>query len=167
MSRPWLFALSILTALAVAAPAMAATAASPMTVTATGTGNARVIPRNRQSNASIGAAYAAAQKASVPAAIAQAHEYALRYAQASGLTLGPIQSVSDAQNGGGVFYGPGPFFGPFGPGQFCRVIPKHKQVRFGPGNKKTVVKVKRHRTCFVPAFASTTLSVTYAASSAS
>ncbi len=165
MSRRWLLALLILAALALAAPAVAA---SNMTVTATGTGNVRVVPHNRNSDASIGAAYAAARRASVPAAITQAHVFALRYAQAAGLTLGSIVAVSDAQNPNGPYFsGPGPFFGPFGPGQFCHVFPAHKQTRIGPGNKKTVVKVKRHRTCNVPQFGSTTLTVTYSATAAS
>lgn len=165
MSRRWLLAVSILTALALAAPAAAD---STMTIAATGTGNVRVIPHDRKSNASIAAAYAAARRASVPAAFAQAHVFALRYAHAAGLTLGSIVAVSDAQNQNGpYFYGPGPSFGPFGPGQFCHVFPAHKQTRFGPGNKRTVVEVKRHRTCTVPQFGSTTLTVTYSATAAS
>ena len=166
MSRRWLLAVSILASLALAAPAAAD---STMTIAATGTGNVRVIPHNRKSNASIAAAYAAARRASVPPAIAQAHVFALRYAQAAGLTLGSIVAVSDAQNQNGPYfsYGPGPFFGPFGPGQFCRVFPAHKQTRYGPGNKRTVVEVKRHRTCNVPPFGSTTLTVTYSATAAS
>ncbi len=140
-----------------------------MTVTATGTGNVRVVPQNRQSSASIGAAYTAARRASVPAAIAQARVFALRYAQAAGLRIGSIVAVSDAQNQNGPFfsYGPGPFFGPFGPGRFCHVFPAHTQTRIGPGNRKTVVKVKRHRICVVPPFGSTTLRVTYTATAAS
>ncbi len=165
MSRRWLLVVSILAVLALAAPAAAD---SSLSVTATGTGNVRVLPHNRKSNASIGAAYAAARRASVPAAIAQAHVFALRYAQAAGLTLGSITAVSDAQNQNGpFFYGPGPFFGPFGPGQFCHVFRAHTQTRFGPGNTKKVVKVKRHRMCVVPQFSSTTLTVTYAATAAS
>lgn len=163
MSRRWLLGISILAALVLAAPAAAD---SSMSVTATGTGSVRVLPHNRKSDASIGAAYAAARRASVPAAFAQAHVLALRYAQAAGLTIGPIVAVSDAQNQNGPFYGPGPFFGPFGPGRFCHVFRAGKQIRFGPGNKKTVVKVKRHRTCVVPQFGSTTLTVTYSATAA-
>ena len=164
MSRRWLLGISILAALALAAPAAAD---SSMSITATGTGSVRVLPHNRKSDASIGAAYAAARRASVPAAFVQAHVLALRYARAAGLTIGSIVAVSDAQSQNGPFFsGPGPFFGPFGPGRFCHVFPAGKQIRFGPGNKKTVVKVKRHRTCFVPPFGSTTLMVTYSATAA-
>ncbi len=165
MSRRWLLGVMILAALALAAPAAAD---SGMSVTATGTGSVRVVPHNRQSDASIGAAFAAARRASVPAAIAQAHVLALRYAQAASLTLGSIVAVSDAQNQNSPFfsYGPGPSFGPFGPGRFCHVFPAHTQTRIGPGNTKKVVKVKRHRTCFVPPFGSTTLTVTYTATAA-
>ncbi|MGA9857863.1 MAG: SIMPL domain-containing protein, partial [Solirubrobacteraceae bacterium] len=80
-------------------------------MTATGTGQARVSPKNRHDNASIVAAYDAARHAAIAGAISQAHEYALDYAKAVGLTLGPVSSVSDAQSN---FYGPGQFFGPFG-----------------------------------------------------
>ncbi len=165
MARRLLSVLPVLAALAVAAPAAAAPAAGGAggTVTATGTGLVRVVPLGRRSNSSIAAAVAKATQAAVPAAIAQAHQNALRYAKAAGLTLGAIVSVSDAQSGGGGFYGPGPFFGPFGPNQYCRVIPAHVVHRFGPSRKVRVVKVKRRRSCFVPPFASSTLSVTYSA----
>jgi hypothetical protein len=95
--------------------------------------------------------------------------FALRYAHAAGLTLGSIMSVSDAQNQNGPYfsYGPGPLSGPFGSGQFCHVIAAHTQTHLGPGDTKTVVKVKRHRTCIVPPFGSTTLTVTYSATAAS
>jgi hypothetical protein len=66
MSRRWPLAVSILAALALGAPAAAD---SNVTIAATGTGNVRVVPHNRKSNASIAAAYAAAKRASVPAAI--------------------------------------------------------------------------------------------------
>jgi hypothetical protein len=137
-----------------AAPASADQAKS---VTATGTAAVNVVPKDRNSNASIAAAVEAAQEASIPGAMSQAREYALRYAQAASLTLGAVVSVSDAQNGG---YG-GAFFGPFGPNQFCGIAPQpiFRVVK----HRRKVVGSKPVRRCFVPRFASTTLTVTYSA----
>lgn len=142
-------------------PAIAqpATNSSAQTVTATGTAQMRVKPKNRNSSASIAAAVDRARKASIAGALKQAHEYALDYARAVGLTLGNVLSVSDAQTG---FYGPGPFaaLGPFGPGQYCGTVqqPVGKPV---PGHPRKFKKVHR---CFVPRFAYSTLTVTYSAS---
>lgn len=141
------------------APALAQSATGSKSVTATGTGEARVKPKDRDSNSSIAAAYDAARKASIASAISEAHEYALDYAKAAGLTLGSVLSVSDAQNNG--FYGPGPgFFGPFGPGQFCGTT---RQLVGKPAPGKSP-KFKTVHRCFVPPFAYTTLTVTYSAS---
>ena len=124
------------------------------------TGEARVLPKDRDSNSSIAAAYDAARKASIRGAVSEAREYALDYAKAAGLTLGSALSVSDAQVNG--FYGPGPggFFGPFAPGKFCGTI---RQVvgRPAPGTKPKFKSVHR---CFVPPYAYTTLTVTFSAS---
>jgi uncharacterized protein YggE len=148
---------SCMIACGAAAPAMAA---QTSTVTATGTGQVRVLPKNRHSNASISSAYEAARRASIKGALRNAHEYALDYAHAVGLTLGPVVSVSDAPNGG--FYGPGFFFGPFGPGQFCGTLrqPIFKRVN---GRRRVVGTRKAHR-CIVPRFAYSSLTVTYSAS---
>lgn len=97
---------AMIAALSVAAPAVAqpsSTSAVP-TITATGTGQTRVLPRNRHSNASIAAAVDAARKASIAGALKEAHEYALDYAAAVGMTLGNVISVSDAQTNS--VYGP-------------------------------------------------------------
>lgn len=140
---------------AIAQPATSSTA---QTITATGTAQKRVVPKNRNSNASIAAAVEKAHRASIAGALTQAHEYAELYAKAVGMTLGSVISVSDAQNG---FYGPGPFFGPFGPGRFCGTITR-VVVRPVKGQKP---KFKRVHRCFVPPFAAASLTVTYAASS--
>ena len=108
---------SIVAALVTIAPAGAAQA---QTVTATGTGQARVLPKNRQNNASIVAAVDAAHKASIAGAVSEAHEYAVDYATAVGLTLGSVMSVSDVQTNS--FYGPGQTTGPFGPDQYCGTV---------------------------------------------
>jgi uncharacterized protein YggE len=141
---------------AIAQPATSSTA---QTITATGTAQQRVVPKDRKSNASIAAAVEKAHKASIAGALRQAHEYAVLYAKAVGMTLGAVISVSDAQNG---FYGPGPFgIGPFGPGRFCGTVTRV----IGRPVKGQKPKLKRVHRCFVPPFASATLTVTYAASS--
>jgi uncharacterized protein YggE len=140
---------------AIAQPATSSTA---QTITATGTAQKRVVPKNRNDNTSIAAAVDRAHKASIAGALKEAHEYALLYAKAVGMKLGTVISVSDAQNG---FYGPGSIIGPFGPGRFCGTVTRviGKPVK---GQKPKLAKVHR---CFVPPFASATLTVTYAASS--
>jgi hypothetical protein len=117
------------------------------------------VPKNRHSNSSIAAAYDAAERASVSKAIAAAHDNALQYAAAAGLTLGSVESVSDATGGGYYFGGPPPFYGPFGPGKFCGRIqtPVFKKVK----NHRRVARFRRVYRCIVPSFASLTLTVTY------
>ena len=85
---------AVLGVLLVTAPAVAAPAqsASGDTITATGTGQTRVVPKNRHSNASIAAAVDAARKASIAGALKEAHEYAVDYAKAVGMTLGSVIS---------------------------------------------------------------------------
>jgi uncharacterized protein YggE len=160
MQRRLALAAAALAALLITAPALAQSAPSQsaQTITATGTGQSRVLPKNRHSNASIAAAVDLARKASISGALREAHEYALDYAKALGLTLGSVVSVSDQQQSG--FYGPGPLVGPFGPGRYCGTLrqPVGRPVR----GKRPIFK-KVHR-CFVPRFAFITLSVTYAAS---
>jgi hypothetical protein len=149
---------SCVVALLTAAPAIAAQTSS---VTATGTGQARVLPKNRHSNSSIQTAYEAARKAAIASAISDAHGYALDYAHGVGLTLGPVVAVSDQQTSG--FYGPGSqaFLGPFGPGKFCGTErqPIFKRVK----NRQKVIGFKKVHRCIVPAFAYTTLTLTYSA----
>jgi uncharacterized protein YggE len=161
MFRRWtgVLAAVTVTALVSAAPALAAQGS---TVTATGTGQTRVTPTDRNSNASILAAVDAARKASISTAISQAHEYAQQYAAAVGLTLGGVLSISDASNGGG-YYGPGPFFGPFGPNQYCGTVrrPIFTHVK---GHRRHLTGFKKVHRCFVPPFAFVTLTVTYQAS---
>jgi uncharacterized protein YggE len=150
---------SCVLALLAAAPAAAAPG---NTVTATGTGQARVRPANRHNNASIRTAYNAASKASIGGAIRDAKERALDYSRALGLTLGSVLSVSDAQTNG--FYGPGPgsFYGPFGPDQFCGTL--RQPIIKRSGHRIKVVGTRKVHRCFVPSFAFTTLTVTYSAS---
>lgn len=160
MQRRLALGAAIIATLTIATPALAQSAGSQsgQTITATGTGQSRVLPKNRHSNASIARAVNAARKASIAGALDEAHEYALDYAKAVGLTLGNVISVSDAQSNS--FCGPGPVIGPFGPGRYCGTVrqPVGRPVK---GKKPTFKTVHR---CFVPRFASITLSVTYGAS---
>ncbi len=160
MSRRTVLAAAAAASLIGAGPALGQSQIEGKTVTATGTGQARVKPKDRHSNSSIVAAYDAARKTAIGDALSQAHEYAVDYAQAAGLSLGGVISVSDAQTNG--FYGPGgpgEFFGPFGPNKFCGTT-RQLVGRPAPGTKPTFKRVHR---CVVPRFAFTTLTVTYSA----
>jgi hypothetical protein len=154
--KRFVVALTVAAGLVSAGPAVAA---STGTVTATGTGQTNVIPSNRHSNASIAAAVNAARLAAIKGAFSEAREYAQQYAAAGGLTLGAVLSVTDAQNGG---FGPGAFYGPFGPNQYCGQVqqPVFKQVH-GHRHRTGFKSVRR---CIVPPFAFVTISVTYSAS---
>jgi uncharacterized protein YggE len=149
-------ALLLATTPAIAQPATSSTA---QTITATGTAQKRVVAKNRNSNASIAAAVEKAHRASIAGALKEAHEYAELYAKAVGMTLGSVISVSDVQSG--FTYGPGNVIGPFGPGRFCGTVTRI----VGRPVKGQRPKLKRVHRCFVPPFASATLTVTYAASS--
>ncbi len=132
-------------------------------MTATGTKLVRVRPTDRQSNSSIQAAVAAAQKAGIDGALASARSNAVLYAKAAGLTLGTIVSVSDLQNNGGGFfsgpYGPGGFYGPFGPDQYCGI--EHRPVFKIVKHRHKLVRVRKFHTCIVPRYERTTLTATY------
>ncbi|HWF51943.1 MAG TPA: hypothetical protein VG294_14990 [Solirubrobacteraceae bacterium] len=159
MSRRFLALAPVVAALTLAAPALA----DAQSVTATGTANVKVVPANRHSNASIASAVAVAQKQAVPGALVAARAKALLYAQDASLTLGAVLSVSDAQNGQ-VFVGPygiGGDIGPFGPGKYCGIErrPVFKKV----GKRVKVIRLRKVHACVVPAYASSTLTVTYSA----
>jgi uncharacterized protein YggE len=157
--RMWMALVAGCTVL-MAAPAAASAAAQPGTVTATGSSQSTVHPKNRKNNASIVSAYDAARKAAIGGALRDAHINAVAYAKGVGLTLGSVQSVSDAQNS--VFYGPGEFVSPFGPDQFCGTVHEPVFKKETNGRRKVVGTKKVHR-CIVPAVASVTLTVTYSA----
>lgn len=157
MSRRSLALVSVVAALTAAAPA---TADQGQSVTATGSAQIKVVPKDRKSNSSIAAAVEAAHQAGIPAAIKDAQGYAVKYAKAAGLTLGAIESVSDASNNNGFAYGPG-FYGPFGPNQYCGTI-RRPILKVVDGKRKVVGTKKVHR-CIVPPFVVTVLTVTYSA----
>jgi uncharacterized protein YggE len=140
--------------LVLAAPAVADQGKS---VTATGTGIVRVVPKNRNSEASIAAAVDAARGAGIKVAMKEAREYATDYANAAGLTLGAVISVSDASNAAFGYFG-FPIFGAFGPNQFCGTVTVPVSKHAGKSKR-----FKRVHQCFVPPYEATTLTVTYAA----
>lgn len=160
MFRGSLGLMSVAAALFVAAPALADQAKS---VTATGVGVAKVVPKNRHSNSSIATAVELAKEKGIADAIELARERAVEYAAETGLTLGPVISVSDVQSNGVGYPGFGPFgpFGPFPPNHYCGTVrqPVFKVV----AGRRTLKSVKRVHRCFVPAFESSTMTVTYSA----
>ena len=140
-----------------------AAAAGAETVTAIGVAEVNVAPGNPESNASIKAAVERAHNAGIPLALADAREEAQELAGPSGLTLGEIESVSEAVSSP---YGPGYYGGysPFGRDQYCGVQTRRRRVRGSDGRIHTKrVKVRR---CEFPRRLPTTLEVTFKASRA-
>jgi hypothetical protein len=163
----WQIGLATVAAAAMlAVPAAEAQAPPGKSVTTIGVGTASVKPEDRKDNASIKEAIEAADAAARPKAIASARERATELAQAAGLTLGGITSVSDAPT---VPYYYGPFGGPyqlqgtFGPGKFCGNIRTSHIKRDSNGRAHRVLG-KRHRVCRFPSTLTVSLTVTFAAS---
>jgi hypothetical protein len=145
-----------------ASTAQAQTPAPERTVAAQGLASVKVVaPSDRKHEAPIRAAVEAAEAKALPRAIAAAREKAGELARLSGLTLGAIVSISDAQAAPfGPFFG---FYGTFGPDRFCGT------VRTGvfrtdkrTGKRKRVGTRSRH-TCRVPATVTSAVTVTFAA----
>ena len=162
----WQIGLGTVAAAAVlAVPAAEAQAPPVKSVTTIGIGTASVTPKDRKSNASIKEAVDAADGAARPKAIASARERATELAQAAGLTLGGITSVSEASQF--PYYGPfGPPYalqGTFGPGKFCGTIRTSHLKRDSNGRVHRVLG-KRHRVCRFPSTINVSLTVTFAAS---
>jgi uncharacterized protein YggE len=148
-----------------AVPAADAQAPPAKSVTTVGIGTASVTPKDRKSNASIKEAVEAADTVARPKAITSARERATELAQAAGLTLGGITSVSEASQF--PYYGPfgAPYAlqGTFGPGKFCGSIRTSRVKRDANGNVHRVLG-KRHRVCRFPHTINVSLTVTFAAS---
>lgn len=140
------------------APVAIADTTAP-TVTSVGTSRIKPTPVDNNSDASIRKAVEEAEDKALPRAIAEARSYATKLATASGLRLGPLQSISNTP-GGGFFFGYGPQGGTFPDGHFCGQVPK---VKFVVANGRRTRKVLgKHRVCRVPSSVSVTVSVTYA-----
>jgi hypothetical protein len=155
-SRCLLVASSILAVLPASA---AAQQLAGRTVAATGVASVKVkAPSDRTHEAPIRAAVEAAEEKALPLALADARGKAAELAKLSGLTLGGIESISDAAASP---YGPF-FYGSFGPDRFCGTIRTSVFKRGKDGKRHRVGSRTRH-TCRVPATVTSTLTVTFAA----
>jgi hypothetical protein len=139
-----------------------AQSAADRTVAATGAASVKVVaPKDRTHEGPIHAAVEAAEAKALPRAIADARAKAAELARLSGLTLGPIVAISDAQSAPyGPFFG---FYGRFGPDRFCGTV----RTSVFKTNKKTGKRVRvgsrsRH-ICQVPPTVTSTVTVTFAA----
>jgi hypothetical protein len=113
---------AVMASLAVVAGGLPAAAGADETRTVVAAGsaveNVTVAKADRKNNTKIKAAVDAAAAKALPAAVAEAREYAQELATAAGVTLGGLLSITNVPGGG--YYGPFGFEeGPFGPGQFC------------------------------------------------
>jgi uncharacterized protein YggE len=161
----WQLGLATVVATALLVPAAGAQAPPAKSVTTIGIGTASVTPKDRKSNASIKEAVEAADDAARPKAIASARERATELAQAAGLTLGAITSVSEAPTL--PYYGPfgAPYGlqGTFGPGKYCGNVRTSHLKRDSNGRTHRVLG-KPHRVCRFPHTLNVSLTVTFAAS---
>lgn len=155
-----------LTSLACAATAAAQQPASPglqpNTITVTGTGAVAPSPSDRKSNASIAAAVEAAERAALPLAVRDGQARASRLADLSGMTLGALLAIAEAQPSPYGFFGPFGQIGTFGPGRFCGTLRTPIYVKTKQGTRKRV-GLRTRRTCRVPPKVSTSLTMTFAA----
>lgn len=136
----------------------------PSTITTTGNATVKPEPADRMSETSIATAVREAKKKLLPLAAAAARARAVEIGQATGLTVGAVQSVSDAPFS--------PFFGnnfgedgTFGPGRFCGTVGRFKFIR-RDGRIVGRRRIGSRKSCRVPSRIATTLSITYAASPA-
>jgi hypothetical protein len=162
----WQLGLATVAATALLVPAAGAQAPPAKSVTTVGVGTASVKPEDRKDNASIKEAVEAADAAARPKAISSARERATELAQAAGLTLGGITSVSEATNGFpyyGPFGTPYALQGTFGPGKFCGKI-RTSHIKRDSNGKPRRVLGKPHRVCRFPSTINVSLTVTFAAS---
>jgi hypothetical protein len=120
-----------------------------------------VAPKDRTHEGPIRAAVEAAEAKALPHAMAAAREKATELARLSGLTLGAIVSVSDAQVSP---YGPFGFYGTFGPDRFCGTVRTAVIRTDKTTGKRKRVGFRTHHTCRVPATVTSSLTVTFAAS---
>jgi hypothetical protein len=145
-----------------ASSAQAQTPAPERTVAAQGVASVKVVaPKDRKHEAPIRAAVEAAEAAkALPRAMAAAREKATELARLSGLTLGAIVSISDAQTSP---YGPFGFYGTFGPDRFCGTVRSAVfRTDKATGKRKRVGFRARH-TCRVPQTVTSSLTVTFSA----
>lgn len=151
--------IALLGAAAMAAPA-GAQQPEPNTLTVIGYGQARVTPKDRNSNESIKAAVEEAEGRALPSAIAEGRERAAALATAAGLQLGELMAVAELADQ--PFYGPfGPVQGAFGPGRYCGNIPRFVRRRDAQGRLRRVRRGSR-RICRFPEAVPARLAMTFA-----
>src|SRR5512133_244642 len=145
-------------------PVSAAHAQQPAperSVAAQGVASVKVVaPKDRRHEGPIRAAVEAAEAKALPRAMVAAREKAATLARLSGLTLGAIVSVSDAQVSP---YGPFGFYGTFGPDRFCGTVRTAIIRTDKTTGKRKRVGFRTHRTCRVPSTVTSSLTVTFAA----
>ncbi len=144
-----------------ASSAQAQAPAPERTVAAQGVASVKVVaPKDRTHEGPIRAAVEAAESKALPRAMAAAREKATELAKLSGLTLGAIVSVSDAQTSP---YGPFGFYGTFGPDRFCGTVRTAVFRTDKTTGKRKRVGFRSHHTCRVPSLVTSSLTVTFAA----
>jgi hypothetical protein len=145
-------------------PAAAANAQQPAparSVTAQGVASVRVAPpSDRTREAPIRAAVENAEDKALPLAIADARSKAATLAKLTGLTIGPIVSISDAPTSPyGPFIG---FYGTFGPDRFCGTL-RTAVFKRNKAGKRVRVGTRSRDTCRVPPTVTSSVTVTFAA----
>lgn len=144
-----------------ASSAQAQTPAPERTVAAQGVASVKVVaPKDRKHEAPIRAAVEAAEAKALPRAMAAAREKATELARLSGLTLGSIISISDAQTSP---YGPFGFYGTFGPDRFCGTVRTAVFRTDKTTGKRKRVGFRTRHTCRVPSTVTSSLTVTFSA----
>lgn len=144
-----------------ASSAQAQTPAPERTVAAQGLASVKVVaPKDRKHEAPIRAAVEAAEAKALPRAMAAAREKATELARLSGLTLGSIISISDAQTSP---YGPFGFYGTFGPDRFCGTVRTAVFRTDKTTGKRKRVGFRTRHTCRVPSTVTSSLTVTFSA----
>ena len=146
--------------LAALAQAQEPVPAPARTLVAAGSGQADVTPKNAKDNASIVAAIDAAQAKALPRALAEAKEEAQDLATAAGVTLGPLVTISNVGTQG-VFFGPYPFYGTFGPNRYCGTI-RQPVFRTGQDGKRHRVGSRARHVCRFPRTLQRQVQLTYA-----
>jgi hypothetical protein len=144
-----------------ASSAQAQSPAPARTVAAQGVASVKVVaPKDRTHEAPIRAAVEAAEAKALPRAIADARENATELARLTGLALGPVISISDAQTSP---YGPFGFYGTFGPDRFCGTVRTSVFRTDKKTGKRKRVGIRSRHTCRVPATVTKSVTVTFAA----
>jgi hypothetical protein len=133
-------------------------------VLASGAASARVRPRDRKRSRSIKSAVLSVRRAVTPRAATAARRNAEVAAEAAGLSLGTIVSVSEAPP---IYYGSAFYdgaLGSFDPGRFCGIVRKPILRRNPETGANEVVRRVPRRRCFFPTSYGVRMEVRYEAS---